>query len=352
MVQYASDRNVTLVADFAAGQGELIRAAQSRWPRAQFIATDVNRNTLSKLRRHEVSWAVGNCDFLNHKSRDRCTALSKAIGKVSVALINPPFSCRGARYYKVEYLGSSVRCSLALAFVLQSLPYLAPDGQLIALLPAGCLTSQKDKQAWNAVKQSYSVEDFGTNGRGTFDGCHAETVIVRLVSLNKKFRKKKPIGPGARVNVPSPTTIRVFRGTAPMYLANGAHSTETMPLVHTTELERDRLNLAARTIERKWKSMRGPAVLIPRVGRPYRHKIKLYLGRKRIVLSDCVIALSCRTPVSARELQSALLQNWDSLQKEYGGTCAPYITLYSIQTFLESLGFAPSVDTQGQQEER
>jgi len=93
--------------------------------RKNTIATDINRNTISRLRRAETNWDIGRCDFLNQKSRERCEVLSRTLGKVSLILMNPPFSCRGARKYEVEFEASVFRCGLALAFVLESLRFLA-----------------------------------------------------------------------------------------------------------------------------------------------------------------------------------------------------------------------------------
>jgi len=129
-----------------------------------------------------------------------------------------------------------------------------------------------------------------------------------------------------------------------MYLAKGEASHNAMPLIHTTELEPEILNLCARKVENKWKSVRGPAVLLPRVGRPYSHKVKLYLREEEAVLSDCVIALCCGTSKEARDLQALLLQNWNMLKRQYGGTCAKYITIDALRVFLESLGFGVKMD--------
>jgi hypothetical protein len=123
-----------------------------------------------------------------------------------------------------------------------------------------------------------------------------------------------------------------------MYLTNGYAGADYMPLVHTTELLKDRINLAARKTEPSESAIHGPAVLLPRVGNPSEHKLKLYLKNEPVVLSDCVIALRCETKGQAQNLQSILLQNWDRLHAYYVGTCAKYITVRSLHFFLSSIG--------------
>src|SRR5438132_14120051 len=105
MVQCAARTETSLLADFAAGYGELLKVGESRWHGVKCIATDINRSVISKLRREESRWLSGNCDFLNPNSRKHCRVLSNALGKVSVVLLNPPFSCRGACHYEVEFKG-------------------------------------------------------------------------------------------------------------------------------------------------------------------------------------------------------------------------------------------------------
>ena len=38
-----------------------------------------------------------------------------------------------------------------------------------------------------------------------------------------------------------------------------------------------------------------------------------------------------------------LLENWNILEREYGGTCAKYITIQNLSQFLQ--GFGVSVET-------
>src|SRR6266700_2152471 len=108
------------VVDFAAGNGNLLRAARARWPDCQVIATDTDERQVKALKRAEPSWRTGRCDFLNPRARRACRAIRGAIQAVSLVLLNPPFSCRGNRTYVVRNEANIIRCSKAMAFVLTS----------------------------------------------------------------------------------------------------------------------------------------------------------------------------------------------------------------------------------------
>src|SRR5688500_2052184 len=81
------------IADFAAGDGELLRAAGLKWPRAKIIASDIDEVTVRSLKKDFPRWAIGKCDFLNERSRQRCNPISSVKGKITLLLLNPPFSC-------------------------------------------------------------------------------------------------------------------------------------------------------------------------------------------------------------------------------------------------------------------
>jgi hypothetical protein len=336
-----------IIADFAAGDGQLLKVAREKWPQSTIVATDISKSSVALMRRSEPDWHVGLCDFLSRTSRDRSRTLSKIKGKVSLALLNPPFSCRGNARVIVNFNGHEIRCGMAMAFVLISITYLSADGQLIAVLPAGCIQSQKDATAWEAVRKMCHVKVVGKNGHKTFSGCSPKTVIVRL--------KMRPVGSTARRR--SSTVINnghiarrrkiavcIFRGKLSMHELNGNKAKQTLPLIHSTELEKTGVNLLRRQVDAKLKSVRGPAVLIHRVGLPDVNKILPYLDQNPIVLSDCVIALKCGTADEARVVKTAMVKNWEKIEQRYGGTCARYITVDSLHELLNSFGFDATVE--------
>jgi hypothetical protein len=339
MVEHVRLKRPATVADFAAGDGELLRAARHRWAESTFIATDVNPASVALLRRNEPSWHVGQCDFLSHASRARCRALADLMGRVSLALLNPPFTCRGGSRWDTQLNGQDVRSGLAMAFVISSIPYLAPGGEMVAVLPAGCLWNERDQQAWDLLREFGQVDVLAENGHNTFPGCSPRTVVIRFTNgpaaapaYHPSILERDPSGA-------HDLTVEVIRGRVSMFELNGNHAEVMRPLVHSTELEEGGLNLTRRKADGIYRSVSGPSVLLPRVGRPNKLKIHTYQGRRKIVISDCVIALKCKTGEEAEVVRTTLLENWDEVERHYVGTGARHLTVGVISRLLKGFGF-------------
>jgi len=341
MVQVSRSHAVDpYVADFAVGDGELLRAALRRWPSVHPTATDVDAQIVARLRRANPDWRVGKCDFLDSRSRAKCRVLSEIKGKVSLVLMNPPFSCRGAKRWLVSINGTHVAASKALAFVLASLSYLAPEGEIVTILPAGTLLSDKDKWAWEILRRLCFCESIATNGRATFAGCFPRTVLMRLrLRSDHRCLRRTPTPSGGSDNRPKAATVSIVRGTIQMHTLSGTPLSGSVPLVHTTELRQNRVHFSRWHVDPPKRKIKGPAVLLPRVGHPNPDKICLFLKRQHAALSDCVIALKCKTSFEARSVRDSLVTNWRMLRTQYGGTCAPYITISRLTQVLEQLGF-------------
>ena len=86
-----------IVADFAAGSGELLLAAASVWPTATMVATDIDSRAVCNVRKISNSWRTGVCDFLNPRSRRSSPVLRSLKRRTNLVLLNPPFSCRGGK---------------------------------------------------------------------------------------------------------------------------------------------------------------------------------------------------------------------------------------------------------------
>lgn len=140
-----------VIADFAAGGGELLRAAVQRWPKADVIASDCDSKAIASIRRDHPHWQVDKVDFLKQIERERSVVLARARGRVRLVVLNPPFSCRGGTRWAICTDGQTLTCSLAMFFVLGSLDFLSESGVLVAVVPVGCLKSEKDAAAWNTI---------------------------------------------------------------------------------------------------------------------------------------------------------------------------------------------------------
>src|SRR2546430_1365319 len=117
VVSLGASSRTSVVADFAAGEGRLLRAAQDEWQTGHIAATDADPNAVKHLRRNYPSWSVGRCDFLSAVSRRQSRVLREIKGEVTAALLNPPFSYRGGTRWDVRLHGRLHACSPAAAFL-------------------------------------------------------------------------------------------------------------------------------------------------------------------------------------------------------------------------------------------
>ena len=166
----AHGRELGIVADFAAGDGALLRAAAQTQPNLQVVGLDISRTTVRKLRAVTPFWQIGACDFLNPRSRASSPILRRNRGRVSTVLLNPPFSCRGARREQVSLGGERLTCSVAMAFILTAVKYLSPNGQIVAVAPRGMEKAERDEAAWDLLRSMGTVEILGYPDRGAFPG--------------------------------------------------------------------------------------------------------------------------------------------------------------------------------------
>jgi hypothetical protein len=135
----------------------------------------------------------------------------------------------------------------------------------------------------------------------------------------------------------------VFRGNVQMHSIQRFESKSGVPLVHTTNMTAGSLNLeGAPEVNGAARQIAGPAILIPRVGFPDRRKLVLLDPGRVVALSDCVIAISGPTR-SIHGTWSVLNSGWDSLASLYAGSCAPFVTLAGLVTWLRSAGLTASL---------
>jgi predicted RNA methylase len=317
------------VADFAAGDGALLAHATKKWANLTVYATDIDVNAVNRLRSRNKSWHVSKCDFLTPASRHRSSLVQSLAGKVDLVLLNPPFSCKGAARFSVNVDSALVRCSRAIAFVLASMEYLNSNGEIVAILPVSCFSSQKDTLAWKILEERFTIRCGSTAGRGAFPGCFARCTVVRFSP-----RRRKKCRQISNAKSKSHLAVRLVRGSVAMHTDTGCDRT----LVHSTDLLNSSVVLNGHMGSRNRPSVTGPSVLLPRVGKPRIDKVALYVLRKRVVLSDCVIGLQCRTKDDAKWLQLRIEENASEYLRIYSGTCAQYTTIKKLTAFLTTIG--------------
>lgn len=331
-----SVRRVQLVADFAAGMGDLLTAILARWPDARVLACDIDSTCIDALSAKRPLWALSQCNFLDTSSRNRDSELAAAQGECDLVLLNPPFSGKGGATSTVSVNGIQLRCSRAMAFVVASVAYLRPGGEIVAILPASCITSTKDAEAREFCDSNCDVNVEKRIPRGAFAGCAATTVIVKLrnrkPTRNESSRSRKAVTKGWRE-----IDAVLIRGCIPVHRAESGLAGQDFPYIHSTDIHTDGLGETARGVSVAHRIVKGPAVFITRVGSPMTKKCCCYLSNKPVVLSDCVIAIKCRSQRDAKDVRARILSKWENFSSLYGGTCAPYITIEVLRRFLSDL---------------
>jgi len=325
----------TSVADFTAGDGVLLRAAADRWPQAEIIATDIDYTTVRLLRKAHPRWHVGRCDFLSASSRALSGALRDRSGGVSLILLNPPFSGRGGTRASVCVGGEVRSCSKPLAILAASIEYVRPNGEIVAILPASTWDSDKDRDMWRWLRCMCTIQLCSRLLPYAFPECSAAAVIVWLKvrrrdrsSVNNQCKDLRALDYTA-------TSRRLVRGLYPMH--EQPRRVGGVRVIHTTNIRNGTVLPSHRYASSEWRQVRGPAVLLPRVGMPDRNKIAIYLDKSPRVLSDCVIAIACSSASEARDVHAILLSQWRRVRRIYTGTCAKYTTLRRVRELMSRL---------------
>ncbi|SFB50750.1 methyltransferase [Algoriphagus aquimarinus] len=320
------DNKVKNVADFCVGDGQLLRAAEKRWPEIICYGSDLSQLAINETRKRHKNWHLSRADFLNRKSCS-LAKIFKAERYFDLILLNPPFSCLGGTLNKCSLDGLEFSTSTSMRFIVEALKYLSPTGILYAILPLSVAYSQKDRKIWNALEKKYYLAILEETSNADFLGCAPNIIIV---SLNDKHKQRK-IRNFERSTFKI-SELKILRGKLSMHRVKDFPG--KTPLVHTTNLRHNSIECIRQTVEYPNSTIEGPAVLIPRVGNPDRNKICLVLSGSRYCLSDCIIAIKCSSNEVSTLLLSFILNNWEDFSRLYRGTGAHYITSERISLYL------------------
>ena len=334
LVAFAEDPHPSVVADLCAGYGDLLLEAENTWPHADYVAVDIDRQSVQHLRRLRPTWRVGRCDLTNPLSRAHSSVLKRLGKHISLLLLNPPFSCRGSARLTAATADGPIHASTAMFFLVTSLTYLNHSGCAVAVLPTGVLHNQKDRAAWKYIHSRYSVSVADGPQPGVFPRSSASTAVVRISphkTLPTLPLELGPITPTRREFI----TVQLTRGCQPLFRLRNQSTGTT--LVHSTDLRDATVIFNGLRSDNVQRSIAGPAVLIPRVGQLTETKIAVLCSRSPVVLSDCVIGLGTRSLEDARELRKRLVDNFHLLNAQYVGTGAPFVTLDRLTKALSFL---------------
>ncbi|WP_210522156.1 DNA methyltransferase family protein [Hymenobacter terricola] len=337
LIQAVTVAHPIRVGDFAAGHGELLRAAENRWPATKCIALDIDPEVVLQLKTSHPTWRTRCCDFTDEAERTRAMLSRGRVLQMPVIVLNPPFSCRGGSSRRVPIAGQTTRCSPALAFIVDALKHLQSGGQLVAIVPHGVVQGEKDATARGLLRQYYGMEVVELFARSAFAKCTPRTAIIRLTaglapaSVVVAESSQRP-----EANV---LTASLLRGRQSNTLVLHSRKRNLLPFIHTTDLgqgllHRTRKQIAPSDLPQAY----GPAVLLPRVGKPTADKIVLFPAGAIAILSDCVFALECGSEQEAEQLQSLLISEWPKVEAAYGGTCARFISVEGLRKLLHGLG--------------
>lgn len=318
------------IADFAVGEGSLIYAALKKWPRGvNVVANDLSMDTLNLLDNND--WQKFNVDFLDTNAIAN-SKLKKFENKIDLILLNPPFSQRGIKPILWEGTDTKIKSGIALNFIYNALNFLKLGGFLVAVVPNGCLTSQRDEKALTYLKENYEFKIITHNKEATFEKVRVKTSIIMIENI-------KPINYKKDVRFPIDSlNPRVFRGKFQMHTASSKIVENGYPLVHTSSLKNNTVDfLNCYKVKNENSVVRGPAILFPRVGNFNQEKICILTSESEIVISDCIFAVKCKNLAEAECLKEAIYLYWDDFKSNYSGTGAVYSSLDKINYFINFL---------------
>lgn len=341
MVQVVRGQSPQVVADFSAGDGALLSAAENAFGEAcDYLAADIDSNAIARLRADHPTWSVLHGDILSENSEVHSSFIVPRT--VDLLLLNPPFSYRGAGGVRVALDGITVRASPAMAFLVKCLVTLREGGTCVAILPANALAGERDECVRQWISQRWKTTTVGAFPIRTFPRVHARTVMVEISQNVERFELSRAIEPAGSVD----SRVQIVRGTIPMFSLARWENLEPRSFLHSTELQ----NRLARPVEvglppGRGRSIDGPFIALPRVGSPSIDKLAIYEGEGNVVLSDCVFAIRPIGGPAVESLLRQMQQRFDALAGLYGGSCARYLTVRNLGSFLRQSGFDVEVSS-------
>lgn len=323
LVRYVTKLDVRTIADFCVGDGRLLAAAHQRFHKAQLFGMDIDQEIINQLSNQHNDWVLNVCDFKDDEEVNRIVQKN-----FDLILLNPPFSCKGSIINIIEHEGITFKVSTAMMFILKAIRFLSQSGSMYAILPVSCVYSQKDRKAWNYLKDQYNAHILAEHNRISFVGKCAPNIVLVYVGNQKKDVNK----PQQQISIILSHSVKeVTRGIVRMQGLHYSKSKKSILLVHTTNLQDGKLVNLTRIKGNYNRIEEGCGVLIPRVCNPNPHKIVLVRNRKKIVLSECVIFLKTATPELAEEVYNSIMRNWQVFVQIYTGTGAQYTTMERVK---------------------
>ena len=325
LIGHIVEDNILTAADFCVGDGDLLKATLRRFPDVMCYGVDISAQSILQLQREHTDWSLGTCDFMERGNMAKLTGIGDR--KYDLIVFNPPFTCKGSTLCRIEFDGKAFKCSTALMFLTEALGYLNETGVLYAILPIGCLCSQKDKELWKYLEENYQLKVLEKMDRQYWSKCSPNILLVSV----KSTVERPAVAQEAEHDFTHLPITRIVRGTIGMQEVVFAEGRKGRKVIHTTNMRGNRITEVKRIQNGKQYSLQGTAVLIPRVCNPNKGKVCIYKGKSPYVLSDCVIALQTKNEADAQVVFDALMTYWDDFREIYNGTGAKYTTMDRVR---------------------
>lgn len=331
-------RTPSVCADTACGAGSLLVAAEHVLQAKHCLGIDRDSKAIRQLRRARPDWQLYVGDLLK-RHRSPLITFPTAYSAVDLLILNPPFSLGPRKYISVNYLGRSLKCSIAMAHILRSLDLFRPVLGAIAVVPESLLYSDTDRQARQLLEQEFSLTELLQLNAQTFKGARVNSSFVQLsIPTTNTPESARPLA-SSRL---APIDATIIRGSLQMHaftrVNSGAlviHSTALVPIaINGLSAVSDRTSLVAKG------RLSGWMLLLPRVGFPKEEAFDVVYSKDEIQLSDCVIAIkfqSKRTAIAARQ---RIREYWQNLIDLYRGTGARYITVERLTQWLSRIAIS------------
>lgn len=325
LANYVDLAHVNRIADFCVGDGELIRAAKNKYPDAICYGVDICNDVIANLKVKHSDWKLAVCDFEDDESVNKVDFIRDIL--FDLIMMNPPFTCKGSIVETIEFEGQEFKVSTAMKFVMRALEHLSTKGGLYAILPISCVYSDKDKKAWDYLRQRHYACVLEEPERVYFSKkCSPCIVLVYIGNLDIRRTYQYNMNPFQNLPVED-----VVRGAMRMQGLKVGNSKNAKRLIHTTNMQNGKL-VKVNKIFTSNNTVSGYGVVIPRVCNPNRNKIVVLDDQKEYVLSDCVVLLKTRTLEDAKYVRESILENWTSFEQLYKGTGARYTTIQRLKT--------------------
>lgn len=332
ILEYA-DLPVTpsICADSTCGNGRLLAAANEVFGGVECVGIDRDSRIISLLRRSNPDWRLTVGDLLNVKrySQKFADFISPT---VDLLILNPPFSQGNRKAVDITYRGNNIKGSVAMAYLLRSFELFGPTHGAVAIVPESLLYSETDTFGRTLLSESYSIQKLAELESHTFKGARAHATVIQILPSDNQICTKLSTSSLKSLRV------RLTRGALPVHLMQ--KSSRGVPFVHSTDIKKviDKVSTSdlIHTEDCSKGRISGWVILVPRVGLPEKRIIQAVNFGFQVQLSDCVLALECKSKIVALELEKRIHESWDGFRDLYKGTGARYVTRSRLSDWLAS----------------